>query len=256
MAVQVLILRAPGTNCDVETAFAFEKAGAKATVLHLNRLLENEKILADYQILCLPGGFSFGDDVGSGKVFAAAFRHRLADALQAFKSRDTLILGICNGFQTLLKSGLLLAEDAHGAQATLAWNNSGMYCDKWVELETYLPPERYALNSYNSPCVFLRGLEKFTLPIAHAEGRFVARDEETLQQLEACGCLALRYDGENPNGAQKNVAGVCDESGRVFGLMPHPERFIDVTQHPRWTRGGIKHSDGFAIFQNAVEYFQ
>ncbi|MGL4944565.1 MAG: phosphoribosylformylglycinamidine synthase subunit PurQ [Thermoguttaceae bacterium] len=246
MKPRILLLRAPGTNCDVETAFAFERAGGDATVLHVNRLVENRRLLADFQILCIPGGFSFGDDVASGKVFASTLRHVLADATHEFRSRDTLILGICNGFQTLLKSGILLGDAEGSPPVTLTWNRSGMYRDTWLDLEVR-----------RTPCHFLTGIEKLTLPVAHAEGRFVAEDDATLDRLESLGCVALCYSGTSPNGSQRNIAGVCDATGRVFGLMPHPERFIDPTHHPRWTRGEVttSHGDGFAIFQNAVRYF-
>ena len=212
--------------------------------------------LQQYQIMCIPGGFRYGDDVAAGRIFANQLRSQLADVMHEFKNSDKLILGICNGFQVLIKSGLLLEDDAQGdPPATLCWNNHGLYEDRWVTLQ----------NSTDK-CVFLRGVQQVYLPIAHAEGKFVMRDQQVADQLESNQQLALRYvnadgapaDGfpENPNGAQRNVAGVCDDSGRVFGLMPHPERFLDGTQHPRWTREGLQQEgDGVAIFRNAVEYF-
>lgn len=253
----VLILRAPGTNCDVETAFAFETAGAAATTLHLNRLLESPAAADDFQILCLPGGFSYGDDMGAGRVFGNQIRHHLAEALHRFRDDGKLLLGICNGFQILIKSGLLLDEAARvGPPATLTTNDSGKFEDRWVRLRVA-----------GEQSVFLRGIERMYLPIAHAEGKFVARDEATLNALDKQGQLVLRYAPQdaagadvhypgNPNGSQRDVAGVCDASGRVLGLMPHPERYIDPTHHPRWTRdeGGLI-GDGLKLFQNAVEYF-
>jgi phosphoribosylformylglycinamidine synthase len=242
----VLILRAPGTNCDNETAFAFEQAGAKSvTVLHINRILESPKTLNSAQILCIPGGFSFGDDVAAGRIFATKIRNHLADAFRAFKDAGKLILGICNGFQVLIKSGVLFDDDT----ATLTWNASGMYTDRWVPLKTD-----------GEKCVFLRNIESLELPIAHAEGRFVPRNDAVLQSLNAAGQLALRYAaGSNPNGATADVAGACDSTGRVFGLMPHPERHLDALQHPRWTRrdprSPVAIGDGLAIFRNAVTYF-
>lgn len=253
---KVLVLRAPGTNCDHETKYAFELAGGQAERVHLNRVLENPALVEQYQIMCIPGGFSYGDDVAAGRIFANQLRSQLADVMHEFKNSDKLILGICNGFQVLIKSGLLLEDDAQGdPPATLCWNNHGLYEDRWVTLQ----------NSTDK-CVFLRGVQQVYLPIAHAEGKFVMRDQHVADQLESNQQLALRYvnadggpaDGfpENPNGAQRNVAGVCDDSGRVFGLMPHPERFLDGTQHPRWTREGLQQEgDGVAIFRNAVEYF-
>lgn len=243
----VLILRAPGTNCDAETAFAFQQAGATTEILHINRLLENPGLFERFQILCVPGGFSYGDDLGAGRIFGNQIQHHLADALAAFKDADKLMLGICNGFQVLMKSPVLLPPDSQdGPAATLTLNDSGRYHDCWVRLETH-----------GAKSVFLRGIERMYLPVAHAEGKFVARDEATLNQLEAAGQLVLRYaDGDNPNGAMANVAGVCDTTGRVLGLMPHPERHIDPTQHPRWTRGEAGPvGDGLQLFRNAVEYF-
>lgn len=257
-APRVLVLRAPGTNCDVETAFAFEQAGARAQRVHVNRLLENPRLIADNQILCLPGGFSYGDDIAAGRILGGQLRHHLADALAEFKSQGKLILGICNGFQILMRSGLLFDSAAAAPPVTLAWNDSGRYLDRWVQLR--VPP---------SPCVFFQGIDSMYLPIAHAEGRFVAADEQALARLRERGQVALAYcdpDGntaepgcfpENPNGSVAGIAGICDPSGHVCGLMPHPERYIDPLQHPRWTRGEAGAvGDGLAVFQNAVRYFQ
>jgi phosphoribosylformylglycinamidine synthase len=247
----VLILRAPGTNADQETAYAFQLAGAKSVeILHINSVLEQHTILDRANILCIPGGFSFGDDIAAGKIFALKIKNHLADTFRRFCDAGKLILGICNGFQVLLKSGLLLEEDSGGSLATLTWNFPACcYIDRWVHLRT---------EKNNS--VFLRGIESMYLPIAHAEGRFVFREDLTppLQQF------ALRYDaGDNPNGSMLDVAGVCDISGRIFGMMPHPERCVDPTQHPNWTRKITSDSlkqhangNGLAIFQNAVSYFQ
>jgi len=243
----VLILRAPGTNCDAETAFAFEQAGAAAETLHINRLLENPSLFQRFQILCIPGGFSYGDDLGAGRIFGNQIQHHLDAELSRFKADGKLILGICNGFQVLMKSPVLLAPDAeHGPAATLTLNDSGRYHDCWVRLETH-----------GHKCVFLNGIERMYLPVAHAEGKFVTRNEAVLQQLDAAGQLVLRYvHADNPNGAMADVAGVCDPTGRVLGLMPHPERHIDPTQHPRWTRGEAGPvGDGLQMFRNAVGYF-
>ena len=230
----VLILRAPGTNGDAETAFAFEQAGAASVdVLHLNRLLESPKVLESSQILCLAGGFSFGDDIAAGRIFATKIRNHLADAFRAFKDAGKLVLGIGNGFQALLKSGLLCDDDL--PPATLARNAS--FAARWVNLQVV-----------GEKCVFLRGIESLELPIAHGEGRFVARNDAVLQSLDGAGQLVLRY-------ADGDIAGVCDTTGRVFGLMPHPERYWVVSQHPRWTRREPQGSTGLAIFRNAVAYF-
>ena len=243
----VLILRAPGTNCDAETAFAFERAGAKTEVLHINRLLENPSLFERFQILCIPGGFSYGDDLGSGRILGNQMLHHLVNEMLRFKADGKLMLGICNGFQVLLKSPVLLQNDpAKGPAATLTLNDCGRYQDRWVRLEVH-----------GAKCPFLAGVKRMYLPVAHAEGKFVACDEETLRQLDAAGQLVLRYvPDDNPNGAQAHVAGVCDATGRVLGLMPHPERHIDPTQHPRWTRGEAGPvGEGLQVFVNAVKYF-
>lgn len=257
---RILILRAPGTNCDGETAFAFEQAGGRADRVHINRLLENPQLLEDYQILCVPGGFSYGDDIAGGRILANQIRHHLADPFARFKDAGKLILGICNGFQVLLKSGVLIADDLDGSPvATFAPNDLGRFETRWTHL----------IAAPGHHCVFLTGIDRLYLPIANAEGKFVARDAHVLDQLAQRGQLVLRYttpEGpltdqplrfpDNPNGSQANVAGVTDPTGRVLGIMPHPERHIHHTQHPRWTRGeGQEPGDGLALFRNAVGYF-
>ena len=253
----VLILRAPGTNCDEETAYAFQQAGAKAEVLHINRLLEDPGVTGRFQIFCIPGGFSYGDDVAAGRILGNQIRYHLAERMAEFKAAGKLMLGICNGFQVLIKSGVLLQPDAKlGPPATLTYNDSGKYEDRWVRLEVR-----------GTRSVFLAGIESMYLPVAHAEGKFVARDAQAMGELEADDQLVLRYlpqrpggNGaaypDNPNGSMGDVAGICDGTGRVLGLMPHPERYIDPTQHPRWTRGeGGKVGDGLQVFVGAVRYF-
>ncbi len=248
---RVLVLRAPGTNCESETAFAFASAGAETATMHVNALVDAPRRLELFQIVCFPGGFSYGDDISAGHVAAYRLRHHLLDELAAVVDRGGLILGICNGFQILIKTGLLLPPDEHGAAATLTWNANGRYTAQWVGLK---------VTENRSP--FLTGIDRMYLPIAHAEGRFVVRDEATLEALDRQGQLALRYEPTeefpvgNPNGSTAGVAGVCDRTGRVFGLMPHPERCWDATHHPRWTRRGSDQlADGRKIFDNAVRYF-
>jgi phosphoribosylformylglycinamidine synthase I len=261
---RILVLRAPGTNCDAETVYAFERAGGLVQRLHINRLLESPGKLSQFQVLCIPGGFSYGDDIAAGRIFGNQIRHHLADCLQEFKAAGKLILGICNGFQVLLKSAALLPLEADfSAPATLAWNQSGKFEDRWVPLHTA-----------GSKSIFFAGIDTMYLPVAHAEGKFVTRSEQVLQQLERDGQLVLRYGSrppsqrpltmapsvdypDNPNGSLGDVAGVCDPTGRVCGLMPHPERHVDPTQHPRWTRGPLPAAgDGLRLFQNAVGYFR
>lgn len=262
---RVCVLRAPGTNCDVETAYAFERCGAQPETVHLFRLLEQPQLLKSFQILCVPGGFSYGDDVGAGVVFASQLRAHLHDAIAGFLQADTLALGICNGFQTLLKAGVLpdgsagwSAERASQPSATLTWNDNGKYTARWVRLRV------------NSPqSVFLKGIESLDLPIAHAEGRLVPRDASTVAQWESQGQAALTYLpwentdqttgpawSANPNGSVADIAGLSDATGRVLGLMPHPERFLFATQHPQWTRRGLTGDGcGMKLFANAVAYF-
>ena len=251
---RVLILRAPGTNCDHEAQFAFEKAGAQAERIHINRLRENPRLLDEFQILMLPGGFSFGDDVAAGKIQAVQLAHFLGDEVRRFRDQDKLILGVCNGFQVLIKSGLLLLPDDDGPLATLSHNTNG-YQDRWLYIK---------VASCKSP--FLKGISMMHVPMAHGEGNFICRKEWILRGLEEAGQLVLKYVDEqgrpggypvNPNGSQGDVAGVCDVTGRVLGLMPHPERHVLPTQHPRWTREGLKsEGSGLRLFQNAVEFFK
>ncbi|KAA5542754.1 phosphoribosylformylglycinamidine synthase subunit PurQ [Roseiconus nitratireducens] len=263
---RVLVLRAPGTNCDEETSHAFQRAGATAERVHVNRLIDNPALKDRYQILCLPGGFSYGDDIAAGRILATRMRKHLAELLDVFVhgNADRLVLGICNGMQVLMRLGVLtegVASAGNEQPATLTWNNHGRFEDRWVHLACD-----------QTPCVFLRGIRHMYLPMAHAEGKFVARSPEVLDELKSAGRLCLRYTSDeasgvedqvldfpaNPNGADANVAGVCDATGRVFGLMPHPERHIDPTQHPFWTRRPTQpeDGDGLAMFRNAVDYFQ
>lgn len=254
--VRVLILRAPGANCDGEAQFAFEQAGAIAERLHVNRLRENVSLLEAYQVLTIPGGFTYGDDVAAGKILANQLRSFLNDALRQFRDDGKLILGICNGFQVLLKAGMLVPpEDGAGVPATLAHNTSGKFDDRWIRMKA--TPGR---------CPFLQGYDTLEAPIAHGEGRFVCREESTFAALDDAGQIVLRYVDEsgqpgpypvNPNGSQGDVAGICDASGQALGLMPHPERHVLPTQHPQWTRRGLApEGDGLRLFKNAVHYFQ
>jgi phosphoribosylformylglycinamidine synthase len=251
---RVLILRAPGANCDAEAEFAFQQAGAVAERLHVNRLREQPALLQRYQVLVVPGGFTYGDDVAAGKILGNQLAHFLGDSLRRFRDAEKLILGICNGFQAILKAGLLVPPDEDGPVATLARNASGRFEDRWVYLQA--TPGR---------CPFLTGIDRLHMPTAHGEGRFLCRQEWILQGLQQAGHVVLRYvDAEgrsgdypvNPNGSQGDVAGLCDATGRVLGVMPHPERHVLPTQHPRWARLGLAaEGDGLALFRNAVRFF-
>jgi len=249
--VKTLVLRAPGTNCDAEAAFAFEQAGAEASLVHVNKLIDHVERLSDYQIMVIPGGFTYGDDIAAGKVLANEIKIKLGEDILRFIERGGLILGICNGFQVLAKAGLLPdPSKGDASHFTLTNNDSGKFECRWV----------YMKANKKSNCVFTQGLDLICLPVAHGEGK-VAADNATLPTLN----IALFYTDElghtgagypaNPNGSTNDIAGVCDASGRVFGLMPHPERHIRGTQHPQWTSLGAKpRGDGFKFFENAVEW--
>jgi phosphoribosylformylglycinamidine synthase I len=249
---RVLVLRAPGTNCDEEAAFAWQQAGAEAETWHVGRMVESPEGLDSFQILTLPGGFSYGDDLGAGRILASRLGTVLGDALRRFLDRDGLVLGICNGFQVLVKAGLLPGNPGLGP-STLTFNDSGHFESRWIRL---IPTPGL------SP--FLIDDEPIELPVAHGEGKFVLANSTALQKLEAAGQVVLRYADANghptatypanPNGSPGAVAGLCDPTGRIFGLMPHPERFIDPLHHPRWTRKGLGvEGDGLRIFRNAVK---
>lgn len=248
---RVLVVRAPGTNCDEETAEAWRLAGAEPESLHIGRILDEPSLLRPFQALTIPGGFSYGDDLGAGRILATHLR-KLSDVLKAFHDRGGLILGICNGFQVLVKAGLLPGGPA-APRATLTTNESGSFECRWVHLKP---------TAGRSP--FLTSDELIELPVAHGEGRFLTDEPQGLDRLEAQGQLVLRYvdaSGHpteafpaNPNGSPRGVAGICDPTGRIFGLMPHPERHANPYHHPRWTREGAKaEGDGLRIFRAAVE---
>jgi phosphoribosylformylglycinamidine synthase len=242
----------------VETAFAFERAGAQTTLLHVNRLIESPQLAGEHQILCFPGGFSYGDDIAAGRILAQQLKVHLSDVVEQFRAGDRLVLGICNGMQILMRLGIFF-DTPDTPPATLALNHQTRFEDRWVHLA-----------APRNNCVFLRGVDRMFLPVAHAEGRLVLRSDEAGSQLSRAGQLCLRYCAadqpigddplafpDNPNGSERNVAGLCDSTGRIFGMMPHPERHIEATHHPFWTRRTEQpeHGEGFAIFRNAVEYF-
>lgn len=249
--VKVLILRAPGTNCDFETKVAFEQAGAEVDSALVTELFHREKLLSDYQILVIPGGFTYGDDISAGKILANELKLRLGEDIQRFVEDGRLILGICNGFQVLVKAGILPKETFESAQPlTLTSNDSGRFECRWVYLQV----------NEASPCIFTRGISTMYLPVAHGEGKVVAEPGSTerlnvvLQYADESGNIKAGYP-HNPNGSVRNIAGICDVSGRVFSLMPHPERFIRWTQHPRWMRETPRnYGDGLQIFLNAVAW--
>ena len=257
---RVCVLRTAGTNCDRETAFAFEKAKAKAQLVHINSLLAGETLLDGYCILVFPGGFSYGDDIASGKIFANELRYKLADALTKFIHDGKLIIGICNGFQILVKAGILPGNGEFLQEATLTINDSGKFEDRWTYLR---PPQTLARKPLC--CVWTKGLpEIIYLPVAHGEGKFIAKDRGVSERLKNNGQVVFQYCNgagkltgypDNPNGSQNNIAGICDTTGRIMGLMPHPERHVACTQHPRRSAKSKKAGgDGLQIFQNGVDY--
>jgi phosphoribosylformylglycinamidine synthase I len=255
--VKAIVLRAAGINCDWETQYALQSAGAQADRMHINRIIENKKLLDDYQIIVFPGGFSYGDDVAAGKILANQVLNHLSQPLRRFIEAGKLILGICNGFQVLVKAGILPGFDSAERQGdvTITCNDSGKYEDRWV----YLAPQ-------TENCVFIEPNRQIYLPVAHGEGKVVAKDESTIEKLKSGKHIAFKYVDEsgregvfpiNPNGSVESIAGLTDSTGRVMGLMPHPERFVRPTQHPRWTRFENKvDADGMTIFANAVKYIQ
>jgi phosphoribosylformylglycinamidine synthase subunit PurQ / glutaminase len=252
MPPRVLILRAPGINRDEDAAAAIELAGGIPERVHINKIVAGDVKLADYAMLIVPGGFSYGDHLGAGRLLAVDLAHKLAEQMQRFVEDRRPVLGICNGFQVLVKAGIL---PGGSFEATLTDNQSGHFECRWVRLAA----------EPNSRNVFTHTLEQpMEIPVAHGEGRFVIRDANLLEQLEDSGQIALRYLGDdgqspdypaNPNGSDAAIAGVCNAYGNVLGFMPHPEDAIYPYQHPRWTREPLRgEGDGLAIFRNAIQY--
>jgi len=273
--VKAIVLRAAGINCDLETEYALELAGAQTQRIHINQLIEDKGALDQYQILVIPGGFSYGDDVAAGKILANQIIHHLAEPIRKFIDDGKLVLGICNGFQVLVKAGILPGTTNHEQRATgdqrrvtITYNDSGKFEDRWV----YLAPQ-------TQNCIFIEPGRQIYLPIAHGEGKVVTKDTETLEKLKSAGRIAFKYVDKNgnegsypinPNGSVDSIAGLTDTTGRVLGLMPHPERHVRCTQHPHWSRcevlrrtpdGGVtsdepRTPDGMTIFNNAVKFVQ
>ncbi|MCZ6817720.1 MAG: phosphoribosylformylglycinamidine synthase I [Planctomycetota bacterium] len=250
--VRVLVLRAAGINCDEETEFAWKLAGARANSMHVNRLIENPLLLSEYQIITVPGGFSYGDDIAAGKILGVHLARHLGEAVRSFVERGGLVLGICNGFQILVRAGLLPGVGCD-VPVTLTRNDSGRYEARWV-----------TVRSESTHCAFLNRGEMLEIPVAHAEGKFTVAEASHLTMLEKQDRVALRYvcpSGgppvfpENPNGSIGNVAGLTDATGRVLGLMPHPERSVVRTQHPAWSRDSSIESAGLRLFRRAVSRF-
>lgn len=258
MKVRVLVLYGFGINCDYETRHGFEIAGAQAERVHFNELIAGQKHLEDYQIMAIPGGFSFGDDIGAGKVLAVKFQCHLQEPLQRFIQEGNLVIGICNGFQVLVKLGLLpgINGDYKTQLTTLSFNDSGRFEDRWVYLKTM-----------DSHCVFTRGIERLYLPVRHGEGKFMVKDAAVKNALHKNKQIVLKYvdrEGKggpgypwNPNGSPDDIAGICDETGRIFGIMPHPEGYLYGLNHPAWTRESLPEEGlGLQVFRNGINYFK
>lgn len=252
--VRVLVLRSAGINCDEETVHGWKLAGAAPEVLHLNRLADEPGLLEGFQIVTIPGGFSYGDDIAAGQVFASIVRQRLLSPLRAFVAAGGGILGICNGFQVLVKCGLLPGDGVADGRVTVTYNESARFEARWVRLKVA-----------TDHCPYLTPGAILEMPVEHGEGRVVAEDDSVVSHLQAAGLVALRYlDGDNgparypanPNGSDAAIAGLCDPTGRVFGLMPHPDRHLFTTNHPQWSRlPRGRTPDGLSVFQNAVRHF-
>jgi len=267
--VRSIVVTGNGTNCETEMAHACRLAGSDVVdIVHMSDLLYGEKRLDDYHFLNLPGGFLDGDDLGSAKAGAnrilhapvAGTRELLSDQLARFIDDGKLILGVCNGFQLQVKLGLLPGFDGdyRTQTTTLTFNDSGRFEDRWVYLKV----------NQLSPCIFTSGIESLYLPVRHGEGKFLTREPRVLERLRAEGRIVLQYSDPacetpimdypaNPNGAVDAIAGICNETGRIFGLMPHPEAYLHRTNHPRWTREPLPEEGmGLAIFRNAVSFIR
>lgn len=295
--MRVLVLRAAGINCDEEIMHCWRLVGAKPTLVHVNALADDPSMLDDVDLVTIPGGFSYGDDLAAGTILAQRILHDLTDALRRLVDRGGGILGVCNGFQVLVKMGLLPGGDFDANQVTITANDSARFEARWVRLEIgtdrcpFLNPRNEGAHGHppratagsTSRTSGLSSREEPTgssalastqeddrrsyleLPVEHAEGKVVTSSDTVTRQLEAAGHIALRYvdaDGRcdaypaNPNGSVAGIAGLCDSTGRIFGLMPHPDRNFDRTHHPQWTRRPLTaEPDGLTVFRNAVTHW-
>jgi len=267
--VRSIVITGYGTNCEMEMAYACLLGGSEVVdIVHINELINGEKRLDDYHFLNLPGGFLDGDDLGAAKAGANRIQYakisgkseRLYDQLLRFIQAGKLILGVCNGFQLMVKLGLIPNLDSNDAhqEVTLTFNDSGRFEDRWVYLRI----------NQDSPCLFTKGMKGVYLPVRHGEGKFIPKDEAVQGELKKRGLVALQYSNEafyepvmeyplNPNGSIDAVAGICDRTGRLLGMMPHPEAYLHRTNHPRWTREELPEEGmGVLFFRNAVGYIR
>jgi len=250
----VLVLRCAGINCDEEVMRCWKLAGASPTLVHINQLADDPDVIDRFKIVTIPGGFSYGDDIAAGQILAQRIMHESREAMHRLVERGGGILGICNGFQALVKTGLLPGGPDSRELVTVTYNDSARFEARWVVLEVC-----------TDKCPFLTPGGKLEMPVEHAEGKVVTAGASALERLERDGRIAVRYVDEhgnhdaypaNPNGSEAGIAGLCDATGRIFGLMPHPDRAFAPTHHPLWTRRSHDHvPDGLAVFENAVRYW-
>ncbi|MBN2299453.1 MAG: phosphoribosylformylglycinamidine synthase subunit PurQ [Deltaproteobacteria bacterium] len=264
--VKALVITGYGTNCEMEMAYACTYAGAVCDIVHISDIIDGTQSIHDYHFLNLAGGFLDGDDLGSAQVESVRIKHAkiittgktLFDEILSFIEKGMIILGVCNGFQALVKSGLLPGNPPGRRRVSLTFNDSAKFEDRWV---------RMALNP-KSPCIFTKEIDRLFLPVRHGEGKFICDSDETLKEIQNKQMDALYYADTaynptmeypfNPNGSIESIAGICDETGRIFGLMPHPEAFTHATNHPFWTRleTHAEKGEGMALFDNAIRYLK
>lgn len=264
--IKALVITGFGTNCEMEMAHACRWAGALADIAHISEVLGGTYAINDYHFLNLPGGFLDGDDLGSAQVESVRLKHARVrttgrtffEEIEVFIGRGMLIMGVCNGFQALVKSGILPGNPMGTRRVSLTFNDSAKFEDRWVRLKV----------NPDSPCVFTKGLGSILVPVRHGEGKFVADSEDTLSEIVRENLIVVQYADEdmsptmkypaNPNGSVSAIAGICDRSGRIFGLMPHPEAYIHPTNHPFWTRCKVlpEKGEGMAMFENAVGFLR
>jgi len=254
MPCKAAVISGFGLNCEQETAHAIKQAGGEVELIHLNSIIDQPTLLENYNFLAFPGGFAHADHLGSAKVLSNKIKYKLKSELEKFAEEKKLIIGICNGFQVLVKMGLL-PYPTFEQTVTLANNESGIFQDRWIRVKT----------NKESPCIFTKGIEYMDLPVRHGEGKFLAKDDATMLDILSSNLVVMQYvDSEgrlagfpfNPNGSPHNIAGICDPNGRIFGLMPHPEAFNHYTNHPFWTKKGEIKPNGLEIFKNAVDYLK
>lgn len=248
----VCILRTDGTNCDQELFYAFEKAGGISEMVHINELRSKKKSLRNFQILALPGGFTYGDDVASGKILAVELISFFKDTLSEFVEKKGFVFGVCNGFQTLVRTGLLPFNSLGDMNVTLTHNDSGHFECRWIRIK-----------SENSKASYLNELPILEIPVNHGEGKFFA-DKKTIKKIEDQNLIVFRYvdsNGnptmtypDNPNGALNAIAGITDNTGRILGLMPHPEKFVDNTQNPNWRRNDFGKPHGLLFYEKIIQF--